>query len=826
MNTICKDRGRKLLFALILAAFCLALAFFSPDSHAVESNTLIGAHIEDGQLLGYYGEGGDIVIPNTVTAIASEAFKDNDNVTSVTIPGSVQLIGYYAFDGCTALEKVIFSDPVDGADLTIRIDAFANCPKLSEAEIPATAAYVTGNIFKNCPSMTEIRVHEDNPYYFTDEYGVLFGPWVDYGEPQYDDANYALTGYPAGRTGGYTVPDEVNGKKINQVWASAFRQTKGLTSIDFEEGITILGGNAFEETGLKEIVIPDTVTSLGASLFKNCTELREVTLPDGVSAVPFSCFEGCTSLMRINFPDSITTFEIYAFKDCSSLTSMIMPSKLTSITLAAFEGCTNLQRVVIPPSVINFPSDEYVGYYDPFEDAPRSLVVYVEKGSAAEKWAFNNIGSWGYSYETLDDVSDLSGIGSVSYYLIDMGNKIKLDGSFPVGATLKVTPVYSGAEYDAFRGEAGEGDLRVYEISLLPQDTSASGDLNLSIGLPTSFTKNAKLYSYDGGSVSALKTSVISRTASADVSGTGYFALIDSNAAPEDGNEVTGIKLNRSSAELKAGGRLQLSATVEPATAANKSVSWSSSDERIATVDGKGVVTAVSAGSAKITATTYNGLSASCSVTVTGSQEPPATDETVQTNAALHANNAAAGSGASAFSLSLSQASRIATVEVTFETSTDQIKVTGQNGFSTIGDVKAEEKDGSYTCTAVLAYLNGNKELFSGTGTQVIAQISVDADKATLKVTDLKVAGWDEDETVLWGKVNGISPDEATFEGSLSYDVNGDGAVDLKDITEAQKHYRAAEGDEEWDEASRCDFVADGVISVDDFIEIWLHYTK
>ena len=64
---------------------------------------LIGANIKDGQLLGYFGDGGDIKIPDTVTIIAGEAFINNDNITSVTIPGSVQVIGYHAFDGCTEL---------------------------------------------------------------------------------------------------------------------------------------------------------------------------------------------------------------------------------------------------------------------------------------------------------------------------------------------------------------------------------------------------------------------------------------------------------------------------------------------------------------------------------------------------------------------------------------------------------------------------------------------------------------------------------------------------------------------------------------------------
>ena len=80
---------------------------------------------------------------------------------------------------------------------------------------------------------------------------------------------------------------------------------------------------------------------------------------------------------------------------------------------------------------------------------------------------------------------------------------------------------------------------------------------------------------------------------------------------------VTGVKLDKSNLELKAGETAQLAATVEPSDASEKGVEWTSSDTKIATVDGSGKVTAVSVGNATITATTKDGgKTASCSVTV------------------------------------------------------------------------------------------------------------------------------------------------------------------------------------------------------------------
>ena len=192
--------------AALLLCLCMVFAMAPGAFAADDDDDLVGANIQDGVLIGYYGPGGDIIIPNTVTAIGPEAFKSNKKITSVTIPGSVQEIGYSAFEGCLNLEKIFFSDPKDGAQLTIRVSAFIDCPKLTECTIPAVAKYVTANVFKGCTSLTEIKVDPDNPYYFTQD-GVLFGPWVQDGVPQYEDENLALTAYPLGRPAtSYTIP--------------------------------------------------------------------------------------------------------------------------------------------------------------------------------------------------------------------------------------------------------------------------------------------------------------------------------------------------------------------------------------------------------------------------------------------------------------------------------------------------------------------------------------------------------------------------------------------------------------------------------------------
>ena len=426
----------------------------------------------------------------------------------------------------------------------------------------------------------------------------------------------------------------------------------------------------------------------------------------------------------------------------------------------------------------------------------------------------------------------LATLDAGTFSLVDMGNKVKLDGEFKLGTTLRVTPVYSGAQYDAFQTQANGSAFAVYQINLEPTTAILPESMDLQMGLPSGLTKNSKLYTYRSGNVEALTSAYISGSVTASVEELGYFALIDSTSTPVENPDVpTGISLSASTATVEAGKRLQLTATVTPDTATDKSVTWTTSAPAVATVS-KGVVTGVAAGTATITASTVNGLTATCTVTVTGGTAP---DPEPQPTADISAESAGirvdgkTSDGRISFPLSLTDPSRVAAIQIWFTTDGSDVSVSGLGGFTPVGAVSTSQVNGQTVYTAVLSYLGGSEGTLSAEGRQDVAQIAVRGDKPTVTVTELKISGWTTDgdpSTVAYGTIkNGIDPSEATYSGEKNYDVNGDGVVDLLDITTAQLYYRAAKGDSSWSAASRCDFNDDNVIDVADFVEIWLHYT-
>lgn len=818
------------LLALVLALFALVL--LHPTASAAEEEELSGANIQDGVLLGYYGTESNITLPSTVTKIGNEALKNNKKIVSVTIPGSVKDIGNNAFSGCPNLERIIFT----GADKTsnnliIRISAFEDCTKLTECEIPARANQVVGNIFKGCTSLTEVKVNAANPYYFTRE-GVLFGPALVNYEPQYNDA-YALQSYPAGRQGAYTIPSEVNGKEIDQIWTSGFEDASGLTGITIPPSIGRLGTAAFEGTGLTNVVIPDTVQQVDPAVFQNCTKLVSVKLLAELAEIDQYMFANCISLQYVDMPDSITKINIYAFHNCTSLTSLALPKKLSSLSVGCFDKCINLQHVVVPPSVSSFPKDD-VGVYNPFKYSP--VTVYVKKGSTADKFFTNNleelqagtVSGGSLSVVTRNSVADPASIDVGSLELMDAGKKVSVAGNFPIGSYLDVQPLTSGSAYNTFANQANDKAFTAYSLALLPSGAAANGPFTLTIGKPSEYSSSASLYAADG----ALQTDFADDCFTATISALGPVALIDTKESTGS-TEVTSVTLNKYALSLEVGETGKLSPTVHPSTATNKTVTWTSSKTDVASVSTNGTVTAKKAGTAMITATAVNGKSASCIVTVTGGSTEPTepVEPTNSVSASATLRTAGHSDGKPSFRFALKNAKNVATVRVQFTADTNLVSVTGTNGFTVLDQPKGSYVGGKYTGEVMLVYVNSGRTAFTQSAETGIATFVTGGTTPTLRITGVTISGWDSTGKAVYGTMGSIDPDKVKFVAT-TYDLNDDGKIDQLDITVAQAAYQARSTESDWNTPgangvapSACDVTGDGVVDIQDLIAIYLNFT-
>lgn len=117
----------------------------------------------------------------------------------------------------------------------------------------------------------------------------------------------------------------------------------GTITVPYKIGDTIVTGiadNAFENSLCYEVILPNTIESVGASAFKNATNLMEISIPDSVTSVKESAFEGCSSLNIMHWSDNTAMILANTFKDCAALGELYIGEIVHVIDETAFNGCT------------------------------------------------------------------------------------------------------------------------------------------------------------------------------------------------------------------------------------------------------------------------------------------------------------------------------------------------------------------------------------------------------------------------------------------------------------------------------------------------------
>lgn len=305
--------------------------------------SVVGRGTFEGQILNisplYYGK--------PVQRIASSAFVQNFVITEATIPNTIDYIGEMAIDNCINLTKVTFAE---GSQLsTIGRLAFAYNPNLTEITIPASVTDVKEAAFYSCQALTiycEGTKSQGNPWHTQWNMDNRPVVWDCANNDKASDGNvyvivdgvrYAISSgkaVVAVQTQGIMsahIPAKISYKgskyDVTAIAPNAFQEAvQGdawhLQQITFDDNSVIakVGDNAFENCiELKQINLPNTVTSIGKCAFRHCWELQSFTIPPQVTELQSDVFASCYELTEITIPGTVTKIEPYAFFSCMSL---------------------------------------------------------------------------------------------------------------------------------------------------------------------------------------------------------------------------------------------------------------------------------------------------------------------------------------------------------------------------------------------------------------------------------------------------------------------------------------------------------------------------
>lgn len=281
-----------------------------------------------------------IEIPDSVTDLGSQVFTDCTSLKTVKLSDALTSISHSCFSGCTALESIAVPSSVT----FIGDECFEGCTALESIAIPDGVTELYNSVFENCTSLTKISLSENIEFIGPDlvnntAYANNADNWTD--GLLYID-NYLIK----------ADIDALSGK------------------VTVKNGTTLIASSAFyneekSNDSITEIILPDTLVSIGNNCFGKCTALNNLIIPNSVSDIHEYAFSGCSSLESIIIPSGVSYLGYNAFEDCTSLSEVTINASLAmddgnNLFEYLFAGCTELKAINVNPDNETLASDDGV----------------------------------------------------------------------------------------------------------------------------------------------------------------------------------------------------------------------------------------------------------------------------------------------------------------------------------------------------------------------------------------------------------------------------------------------------------------------------------
>ncbi len=517
-------------------------------------------------ITGYRGTDPHVVIPSTLfgkKVVEINSFAENTVIESVQLPDGCAEIDSWAFKNCTNLKTVVIPNSV----VYMGYSVFENCTSLVNVTLPEKliSSYSGGSgMFDYCTSLTSITIP---------------GGWKD-------------------------VPE----------WM--FRNCKNLKHVTICEGVERIG------------------QEYDGHVFYQCKSLESVSFPDSVKEFSSNNFVECTSLKKITLPKNLIRLP-ETFSYCTALQEVIVGEKTEKIASSAIRHCENLQKVVIPPSVTKIENNAILK-----KECPK-VVIWGKAGSEADRFAAS-------ADLPFNEMIDPTGISLNTSNL-----ELKLGSTYTLSAIVKPDTAYDSSvtwkSSDTKVATVNNGlvTAKGYGTATITARTVNNKTATCQVTVicpPANVTLSQTSLTLNKGNSTVLKATVSPDSAtdktitwsSSDSSvatvSRGTVKAVNVGTATITArtvnnktatckvkviNPATDIILNRTSLTIEQGENFALIATVIPEDAVDTTVTWRSSNTSIVTVT-EGYVTGINPGTAVITAKTTDGLTAFCTVIVTG----------------------------------------------------------------------------------------------------------------------------------------------------------------------------------------------------------------
>lgn len=321
-------------------------------------------------------------VPEGVESLAPVAFLHTETLETVSLPASLHTLGRSAFGSCKNLKSVKFAS--NGNLRTVEGTAFYGCYNLSNMKLPAGIEYIGAYFAENTPYRNSV-CSDVNGVIYDGEYlldvhhsfrgnlevregtrliakdALILNPLEGLSLPASLEViccDYFGYNLPETNTNIYVSPEnkaytvDENGvlfSKDKTVLIKFPVNTYTKDSYTVPEGVLAIGGEAFKDAKLKQIIIPETVTTIGQGAIRSCQLLEQIVIPSSVISLEGQAFSDCIALKTVTFAEGSRLEKIgtRVFERAIQLETITIPASVKRIGDDAFGKCDALEEVVL-----------------------------------------------------------------------------------------------------------------------------------------------------------------------------------------------------------------------------------------------------------------------------------------------------------------------------------------------------------------------------------------------------------------------------------------------------------------------------------------------
>ncbi|MGM9536766.1 MAG: leucine-rich repeat protein [Candidatus Onthomonas sp.] len=267
-------------------------------------------------------------------------------LTGVEIGTGVTDIYFGSFSSAKQLEHVSLPEGLT----SIGGYSFRYCSSLESIEIPSTVKTIGDYAFSNCTSLSSVTFLGDTPTFGTNAFENT--PWFQNTMGDFVITDGVLYSYQGSDTS-VEIPDTVTA-----IADSAFKECTDLESVIIPGSVVTIGDSAFAWCdNLKTVVLSEGLQQIGDSAFIS-TALADITIPESVTTIGSCAFEYCP-LKSVTIPRNVTSIGDSVFSSCTSLTNAVISEGITSLGNAIFFDCAQLQDVTLPTTLTSIPDSAF-----------------------------------------------------------------------------------------------------------------------------------------------------------------------------------------------------------------------------------------------------------------------------------------------------------------------------------------------------------------------------------------------------------------------------------------------------------------------------------